>query len=236
MEKRPFRRRDDTKKWCEIYRTSGHDLKECKTFLDRKKMPPPAAQVAQEPHRGEHHRANPPGDDVQMGEINVIFEGSMFITSKTQGKKFEREISWAQRIEPKRMMRWSDMDIPFGPDDDLEIELSDRNLPFVVKLLIGRHNVDKTLIDNGASLNLIMRKTFTEMCLNLKDMTPAHDMFHHQTHRPGGVLWNREQQVQGGTNVRGGQLRHQVQLHPREASPPKVYGDHSHCLCYVEDA
>jgi hypothetical protein len=85
------------------------------------------------------------------------------------------------------------MDIPFGPDDDPEIELSDRNLPFVVKLLIRRHNVDKTLIDNGASLNLIMRKTFTEMCLNLKDMTPIHDMFHHRTHRPGGVLWNREQ-------------------------------------------
>jgi hypothetical protein len=34
------------------------------------------------------------------------------------------------------------------------------------------------LIDNGASLNLIMRKTFIEMDLNLKDLTPVHDMFH----------------------------------------------------------
>jgi hypothetical protein len=33
-EKRPFRRPDDAEKWCEIYRTSGHDLEECKTFLD----------------------------------------------------------------------------------------------------------------------------------------------------------------------------------------------------------
>jgi hypothetical protein len=48
-EKMPFHRLDDAEKWCEIYRTSGHDLKECKTFLDCKKMPPPAAQVAQEP-------------------------------------------------------------------------------------------------------------------------------------------------------------------------------------------
>jgi hypothetical protein len=48
----------------------------------------------------------------------------------------------------------------------------------VVKLPIGRHKVDKTLIDNGASLNLIMRKTFIEMCLNLSDLTPIHDMFH----------------------------------------------------------
>jgi hypothetical protein len=30
-----------------------------------------------------------------MGEINVIFRGSMSLTSKTQGKKLQREISLA---------------------------------------------------------------------------------------------------------------------------------------------
>jgi hypothetical protein len=55
--------------------------------------------------------------------------------------------------------------------------MSDRNLPFVVKLSIGWHKVTKTLIDNVASLNLIMRKTFIEMGLNLKDLTPIHDTF-----------------------------------------------------------
>jgi hypothetical protein len=30
-----------------------------------------------------------------MGEINMIFRGSMSIISKTQGKKLEREISLA---------------------------------------------------------------------------------------------------------------------------------------------
>jgi hypothetical protein len=48
----------------------------------------------------------------------------------------------------------------------------------VVKLSIGRHKVEKTLVDNGASLNLIMRKTFIEMGLNLLDLTPIHDTFH----------------------------------------------------------
>jgi hypothetical protein len=38
--------------------------------------------------------------------------------------------------------------------------------------------VAKTLVDNGASLNLIMRKTFIEMGLNLADLAPVHDMFH----------------------------------------------------------
>jgi hypothetical protein len=88
-EKRPFRRPKNTEKWCEIHRTSGHDLKECKTFLDRKKMLPLVAPVPQEARRGEHHRVNPSDDDEQMGEINVIFRDSISIASKTQGKKLE---------------------------------------------------------------------------------------------------------------------------------------------------
>jgi hypothetical protein len=113
-----------------------------------------------------------------MGEINVIFRGSMSIVSKTQGKKLKQETILAQRIEPRRKMRWSDMDISFRAEDHPETELSNRNLPFMVKLPIVWHKVAKTLIDNGASLNLIMRKTFIEMGLNLKDLTPVHDMFH----------------------------------------------------------
>jgi hypothetical protein len=62
--------------------------------------------------------------------------------------------------------------------DHPDIELSDRNLPFIVKIPIGRHKVAKTLIDSGASLNLMMRKTFIEMGLNLADLTPVHDTFY----------------------------------------------------------
>jgi hypothetical protein len=98
-----------------------------------------------------------------MGEINVIFKGSMSIASKTQGKKLGREISLAQRIEPRRKMKWSDVDISIGPEDHAETELSERNLPFVVKLPIKQHKVAKTLINNVPSLNVIMRKTFIEI-------------------------------------------------------------------------
>jgi hypothetical protein len=82
-EKRHFCRLADAGKWCEIHHINRHDLKECKTFLDRKKMPPPAS-VSQEPHRGKHRRADHDNED-QMEEINIIFRGSMSITSKTQG-------------------------------------------------------------------------------------------------------------------------------------------------------
>jgi hypothetical protein len=132
-EKRHFCRPDDVGKWCEIHRTSGHDLEECKFFLDRKKMPPPVAQVAQEPQR------------------------------------------WAS-VQP-HVLRCN-VDISFKPQDHPDTELSDRNLSFVVKLSIRRYNMVKTLIDNGALLNLIMRKTFIDMGFNLKDLTLVHDTFH----------------------------------------------------------
>jgi hypothetical protein len=38
--------------------------------------------------------------------------------------------------------------------------------------------VGKTLIDNGASLNFIMRKIFIEMGLTMAELTSVHDTFH----------------------------------------------------------
>jgi hypothetical protein len=176
-EKKPFRRPDGAEKWCEIYCIDGHDLEECKTFLDHKKMPPPAAPAPQDPRRGEHHREIS-DEDEHMVKINVIFVGSMSNTSKTHGKKLQREISLAQQIEPGRRMRWSDDYISFGPEDHPDMELSERNLSLIVKIPIRRNKVTKTLIDSGASLNLMMRKTFIEMSLKLWDLTPVHDTFH----------------------------------------------------------
>jgi hypothetical protein len=113
-----------------------------------------------------------------MAEINTIFGGSMSITSNTQGNKLQRDISLVQQIEPGRRMRWSDDYILFGPKDHPHTELLERNLSFIVKIPIRRHKVARTLIDSGASLNLMMRNTFIEMSLNLSDLTPVHDTFH----------------------------------------------------------
>jgi hypothetical protein len=163
-------------KYYEIHHTTGHDLEERNTFLDRKKMSPPAAPVPQEP-RWVNQRRVDFDIDKQMGEINVIFRGSMSIASKTQGWKLPREISLAQWIEPGRRMRWSDVGISFKPEDHPNTELSDRNLPFVVRIPIGRHKVAKTLINSGSSLNLMMRNTFIEMGLNLAKLTPCMTRF-----------------------------------------------------------
>jgi hypothetical protein len=137
----------------------------------------PKKPAAQEPRRGDLRWVDPDNDD-QLDEINVIFRSSLSIASKTQGKKLKREINLAQRIKPGRRMKWSETDNSFRPEDHLETELSNQNLPFVVNLPIGRHKVAKTLVDNGASLNLIMRKTLIKMSLNLSNLTPIHDTFH----------------------------------------------------------
>jgi hypothetical protein len=75
-------------------------------------------------------------------------------------------------------MGWSNDYISFGSEDHLDTELFERNLPFVIKIPIGRHKVTKTLIDTDALLNLMMRNAFIEMGLNLADLTPVHDMLH----------------------------------------------------------
>jgi hypothetical protein len=75
-------------------------------------------------------------------------------------------------------MRWSNDYISFGPEDHPDMELSERNLSFIIKILIGWHKMAKTLIGSDASLNLLMRKIFIEMGLKLSDLTPVHDTFH----------------------------------------------------------
>jgi hypothetical protein len=109
---------------------------------------------------------------------DLLAVADVYIEADLQGKKIEREISLAQHIELDRRMKWSEIDISFGPEDHPMTELSNRNLPFMVKLLIRRHKVAKTLINNGASLNVIMRKTFIEMGLSLAELTLVHDTFH----------------------------------------------------------
>jgi hypothetical protein len=174
-EWRSFYHPADAEKWCEIYCTIDHDLEECRTYLDHKKMPEKLA--AQEPHHGEHHRDDPDSDK-QLDKINVIFEGNLSISSKTRGNKVKREINLTQRIKPERRMKWFETDTSFEPEVHPETELSNWNLLFVVKLQIRRHKVTKTLVDNGASLNLIMRKTLIEMGLSLPDLIPVHITFH----------------------------------------------------------
>jgi hypothetical protein len=59
-----------------------------------------------------------------MDEVNMIFGSRLSITSKTQGKKLEREISLAQCIKLDRRMKWYETGISFRPEDHPMTELS----------------------------------------------------------------------------------------------------------------
>jgi hypothetical protein len=65
-----FQRPTDAKKWCEIHCTSGNDLEECITYLDRKKKEDEPTTL--EPCQGKHHQANFDNDE-HLSEINMIF-------------------------------------------------------------------------------------------------------------------------------------------------------------------
>jgi hypothetical protein len=110
-------------------------------------------------------------------------------------------------------MRWTDDYISFGPKDHPDMELSERNLPLIVKILIRRHKVAKTLIVIGASLNLMMRRTFIEMGLKLSDLIPIHDTFHRiipgQSFTPIGCI-NLEVSCGTGENKRGEMITFEV--------------------------
>jgi hypothetical protein len=104
----------DAEKWCEIHHTTQYDLEECRTYLNRKKKENKPA--APEPRWGGHRQANADNNE-QHDKINIIFEGSLLIASKTQGKKPEQEINLAQQIELGSRMKWSDTNISFEPED-----------------------------------------------------------------------------------------------------------------------
>jgi hypothetical protein len=109
-----------------------------------------------------------------MAEINMIFRGSMSITSRTQGKKLQLEISLAQHIEPGRRMKWSDDYITFRPEDHPIVELSERNLPLVVKIPIGwpKHWLIAGLIESYNEKDLHRDGP------QLIRPDPVHDTFH----------------------------------------------------------
>jgi hypothetical protein len=75
-------------------------------------------------------------------------------------------------------MMWAKTIISFRPNDHPTVELSQMNLPFMVKIPIGMHQVTKILIDNDITLNLIMRHTYLEMNLLLAELQPIDDTFH----------------------------------------------------------
>jgi hypothetical protein len=66
-----------------------------------------------------------------LGQLAHLLKDS---GKEAREREREREIRLAQRIVLERRMKWPETDISFGPKDHPEIELFNRNLPFMVKL------------------------------------------------------------------------------------------------------
>ena len=102
-------------------------------------------------------------DARRFPEVNIVFGGSEARPSKIVYMKLEREVLTTALTT--RRLEWWQQAITFGPKDHPNTELSYKNVSFVVKIPICQHNVAKTLLDSGSTLNLLMKNTLEIMRL-----------------------------------------------------------------------
>jgi hypothetical protein len=109
-----FRHSADAKKWCEIHHTSGHDLEECRTYLDRKKKED--EPMAPEPRRGDQRGPTPTTTNSSMKSMSSSWAACQS-PPRLKEKKLKRKINLAHQIMPGRRMKWSDTNISFRLED-----------------------------------------------------------------------------------------------------------------------
>jgi hypothetical protein len=109
-----FRHSANAKKWCEIHHTSGHDLEECRTYLDRKKKED--EPMAPEPQRGDRRGPTPTTMNSSMKSMSSSGAACQS-PPRPKEKKLEQKINLAHQIVPGRRMKWSDTNISFRPED-----------------------------------------------------------------------------------------------------------------------
>jgi hypothetical protein len=95
-ERRSFRRPVDAEKWCEIHQAIGHNLEECRMYLDRKKMLDKLA--AQEPRRRDHRRAANSDNNEQLGEININFGATYQLPPRVRGRSLSGKSTWLNEL------------------------------------------------------------------------------------------------------------------------------------------
>ena len=76
-------------------------------------------------------------------------------------KQFAREVNAAlPKLEATRPLRWSQCAITFSSVDQLKCAATAGTLPMLCSLVISNVQVTKTLIDDGAGLNVLSADTF----------------------------------------------------------------------------
>jgi hypothetical protein len=75
-------------------------------------------------------------------------------------------------------LRWSEVPITFGHDNDPDLILKLRGYPLVVCPIIKDVKLNRVLVDGGSSLNLLFLKTFDQMGLSKSLRSTSRAPFH----------------------------------------------------------
>ncbi|KAM6542924.1 hypothetical protein CsatB_007371 [Cannabis sativa] len=182
--KKDVSKRDMTK-FCQFHGDYGHDTNECNNmkweieFLIRKNNLHVLKYVnTDQNQRGDNNQDLLP--PLVNGHLQVIIGGPHI--TRDSGKARERyartvqheqeEVVLAVEERKLKIPRAGEPTITFNDEDAVKIRLL-HNDPLVVEVQIGNKMVARTMIDNGASSNILFKTTFEKMGLQLKDLTPC---------------------------------------------------------------
>ncbi|XP_021629069.1 uncharacterized protein LOC110627129 [Manihot esculenta] len=165
--------RRDPDKYCQYYRTHGHNTNNCYQLISEIKRlikrghlrnfvkkpegeRPQLNPTAERPHR---QRADPV-NDYSSGTINMIVEGTGGRMSR-RGRKRSRD-GEGSSSEVLQVVEHSSAIISFSPEDAHGIQMP-HDEALVIEAVIHNYRVRKILVDDGSKVNLLPYRVFQQM-------------------------------------------------------------------------
>ncbi|KAM6569115.1 hypothetical protein CsatB_017100 [Cannabis sativa] len=181
--------KQDMSKFCRFHGDYGHDTNECNNlkweieFLRRKNNP----HVQKYVKADQNQRAAQADNDQDLllplpvdGHLQVIIGGPHIVGDS--GKAQERYARTSQH-EPKevvlaveerklKMSQVGEPTITFTEENAVNVRFP-HNDPLVMEIQIANKTVAQTMIDNGASTNILFKAPYEKMGLQRKDLIPC---------------------------------------------------------------
>ncbi|XP_074336816.1 uncharacterized protein LOC141673989 [Apium graveolens] len=160
----------DKSRYCRFHKDVGHDTGDCRQFKDEIKgwRQKRDNDQSDDDRRGNDRDRNPqPRGPV----INMISGGPTTAgNTRNSRKAYEREVMSIVG-EPSKCSK-SEMMLEFG-DPNLEGLKFPQDNPLVITPIIGNCPVMRVLVDNGASMDILIHDTFIRMGYNDSQLTPS---------------------------------------------------------------
>ncbi|KAM6559184.1 hypothetical protein CsatA_028423 [Cannabis sativa] len=187
--KKPATKKDvskrDMTKFCYFHGDYGHDTNECNNLEREIEFPIRKNNLhvqkyvkADQNQRGDNNQdlLPPPVD----GHLQVIIGGPHIAGDSGKAReKYARTVQHEQKevvlaVEERKpkIPRGGEPTIIFSDEDAINISFP-HNDPLVVEVQIANKMVARTMIENGASSNILFKTTYEKMGLQLKDLTPC---------------------------------------------------------------